>query len=157
RSDPRRVDALRRRGDQALSPHGPGILRTARLGGRRRPRARDCGRPGIDRDRRSQAGRENADAGSRLAPGSACAPRATIRMRPLPRLFALPDLSIARDPDFGIKAAAILSVGSAVAIVARAPEASAPERLQLIDRVRALARPAEAATIAHADPALAKA
>jgi len=77
-------------------------------------------------------------------------------MRPLPRLFAVTDVTIARDPDFGIKAAAILSVGPAVAIVARAPEATAPERLQLTDRVRALARPSEAATIAHGDPALAK-
>jgi thiamine-phosphate pyrophosphorylase len=78
-------------------------------------------------------------------------------MRPLPRLFAVTDAAIAHDPDFGIKAAAILSVGPAVAIVARAPEASAKERLRLTDRVRALARPAEAATIAHGDPALAEA
>ena len=78
-------------------------------------------------------------------------------MRPLPRLFAVTDTALVRDPDFGIKAAAILSIGPAVAIVVRAPEATTEERLAATDRVRALARPAEAATFAHGDPAVARA
>jgi thiamine-phosphate diphosphorylase len=67
------------------------------------------------------------------------------------------ETSLIRDPDFGIKAAAIASVGSAVAIVVRAPEATTAERLAATDRVRALARPAEAAVFAHGDPAVARA
>jgi thiamine-phosphate pyrophosphorylase len=67
------------------------------------------------------------------------------------------DGGLIRDPDFGIKAAAILSVGPAVAIVVRAPDATTEERLAATDRVRALARPAEAATFAHGDPAVARA
>ena len=78
-------------------------------------------------------------------------------MRPLPRIFAVTDDSICRREDFGIRAAAIAAGGAAVGIVVRAPEAPAAERLRLTDRVTALARPPEAAVIAHGDAAVARA
>jgi len=77
-------------------------------------------------------------------------------MRPLPRVFAWTDSTVCRADDFGVRAAAIASGGSSVALVIRAPDAPAAERLSAIDRAAALARPAEAAVFAHGDPALAR-
>ncbi len=77
-------------------------------------------------------------------------------MRPLPRVFAWTDSAICRADDFGARAAAIASGGSSVALVVRAPDAAAAERLRFTDRAGALARPAEAALFAHGDPALAR-
>lgn len=76
-------------------------------------------------------------------------------MRPLPRLFAVTDAAIVRREDFPIRAAAIAAGGAAVAIVVRLPGAPAAERLAALDRVRALARPTEAAVFGHGDPAAA--
>lgn len=78
-------------------------------------------------------------------------------MRPLPRVFAVTDTTVCRLSDFAIRAAAIASAGSAVALVVRAPEATAREQLATLDRVRALARPAQAAVFGHGDPAAARA
>lgn len=75
-------------------------------------------------------------------------------MRPLPRLLAFTDDAICARDDFPIRVAAILSAGSAVAVVVRAPAASADLRRRYLERVRALARPTEAATIVAGDPAL---
>ena len=75
-------------------------------------------------------------------------------MRPLPRLLALTDDAICRDDDFQIRAAAILSVGSAVAVVVQAPGASSDLRRRYLERVRALARPAEGAILIADDPTL---
>jgi thiamine-phosphate diphosphorylase len=77
-------------------------------------------------------------------------------VRPLPRVFAWTDSAICRADDFGARAAAIASGGSSVALVVRAPGATAAERLRFTDRAGALARPAEAALFAHGDPALAR-
>jgi len=77
-------------------------------------------------------------------------------VRPLPRLFAVTDARVCRREDFAVRAAAIASTGSGVAIIVRGPEATAAERLRWLDRVRALARPAESAVLGHGDPALAR-
>jgi thiamine-phosphate pyrophosphorylase len=76
-------------------------------------------------------------------------------MRPLPRVFAVTDLAICRRTDFAIRAAAIASAGAGIAIVVRTPGATAAEQLAVLDRVRALARPAEASVFGHGDPAVA--
>jgi thiamine-phosphate diphosphorylase len=78
------------------------------------------------------------------------------RVRPLPRLFAVTHAGLCRRDDFPIRAAAIASGGSSVAIIVRGPEAPAAERLAWTARVRALARPAESVVLGHADPALAR-
>lgn len=77
-------------------------------------------------------------------------------MRPLPRLFAVTDTAIVRREDFPVRAAAIASGGAAVAIVVRMPGEAAALQLATLDRVRALARPAEAAVFGHGDPAAAR-
>lgn len=77
-------------------------------------------------------------------------------MRPLPRLFAVTDAAIVRREDFPVRAAAIASGGAAVAIVVRMPGEPAALQLATLDRVRALARPAEAAVFGHGDPAAAR-
>ncbi|MGE0555110.1 MAG: thiamine phosphate synthase [Gemmatimonadales bacterium] len=77
-------------------------------------------------------------------------------MRPLPRLFAVTDSRICRREDFPVRAAAIASAGSGVAIIVRGPDATAAERLGWLERVRALALPAESAVLGHGDPALAR-
>jgi thiamine monophosphate synthase len=58
--------------------------------------------------------------------------------------------------DFPIRAAAILSGGSGVAMVVRAPTSAAGDHPRWVHRVRALARPTEAATVVHADAQLAR-
>ncbi len=77
-------------------------------------------------------------------------------MRPLPRLLAVTDDRVCGADDFPIRAAAILSAGSSVAVVVRAPGAAEGTVRGYLERVRALARPTEAATIAHDDPTLGK-
>lgn len=77
-------------------------------------------------------------------------------MRPMPRLFAVTDTAIVRREDFPVRAAAIASGGAAVAIVVRMPGEPAALQLATLDRVRALARPAEAAVFGHGDPAAAR-
>lgn len=77
-------------------------------------------------------------------------------MRPLPRVLAVTDSAIVAADDFPIRAGAIAAAGPAIGIVVRHPGASSAAGLAALDRVRALARPPEAATIAHGDPALAR-
>lgn len=77
-------------------------------------------------------------------------------MRPLPRVLAVTDSAIVAADDFPIRAAAIAAAGPGIGIVVRHPGGSSAEQLAALDRVRALARPPEAATIAHGDPALAR-
>lgn len=77
-------------------------------------------------------------------------------MRPLPRVLAVTDSAIVAADDFPIRAAAIAAAGPAIGIVVRLPGASSADQLRAVDRVHALTRPPEAATIAHGDPGLAR-
>ena len=70
-------------------------------------------------------------------------------LRPLPRLHAVTDAAVVALPDFGVRAAAIAAAGSAVALHARHPEASAADLAALAARLVALARPAEASVIVN--------
>jgi thiamine-phosphate diphosphorylase len=65
-------------------------------------------------------------------------------VRPLPRVLAYTNDEIARREDFGILAAALAAAGPAVALVARAPDASADALTALADRCVRLARAPEA-------------
>jgi thiamine-phosphate diphosphorylase len=65
--------------------------------------------------------------------------------------------ALCRAADFGVRAAAIAAGGPAVAIVVRAPESTAAQQLAFTERVAALARPPEAAVVAHGRPDLARA
>ena len=78
-------------------------------------------------------------------------------MRPLPRLLAFSDDRIAALDDFGIRAAAIVAVGPAVALVARLPAANTDTLATFAQRCVALARPPEASVFVtgRADVALA--
>lgn len=75
-------------------------------------------------------------------------------MRPLPRLLAFTSDAICADDAFPARAAAVLSAGSAVAVVIDAPNATPEQRRRYLDRLRALARPPEASLIASDDPTL---
>ena len=68
-------------------------------------------------------------------------------MRPLPRVHAFTDASLLSLPDLGIRAAAIAAAGPAVALHARAREATAAELSALAVRFVALARPPGAAVL----------
>lgn len=68
-------------------------------------------------------------------------------MRPLPRLHAVTDAATLALDDLGIRAAAIASAGSAVALHARDRQASAAALAGAAARFVALAAPAEAAVI----------
>jgi thiamine-phosphate pyrophosphorylase len=70
-------------------------------------------------------------------------------LRPLPRLHAVTDATVVALADFGVRAAAIAAAGSAVALHARHPEASAADLAALAGRLVALARPAEANVIVN--------
>ncbi|MEO8450655.1 MAG: thiamine phosphate synthase [Gemmatimonadota bacterium] len=77
-------------------------------------------------------------------------------MRPIPRVFAFTDDIICRAADFGVRAAAIASGGSAVALVIKAP-ASTPEQLLVFaSRAVALALPAEASVVVYGSPSVAE-
>ena len=67
-------------------------------------------------------------------------------MRPLPRLHAVTDAAVRALPDLGVRAAAIASAGSAVALHARDRSATTAELAALADRFVAHTRPAESAT-----------
>lgn len=74
-------------------------------------------------------------------------------MRPLPRLLAPTDDAIATADDFPIRVAAIAATGPAVGIVVSAPAADPTRRRAILDRVRALTGPPEAAVLVD-DPSL---
>ncbi len=68
-------------------------------------------------------------------------------MRPLPRLHAITDAAVRALPDLGMRAAALASAGSAIALHARDRTATAAELAALADRFVTHTIPAEAATI----------
>lgn len=70
-------------------------------------------------------------------------------LRPLPRLHAVTDAAVVALADFGVRAAAIAAAGSAVALHARHPDASAADLAALAARLVALAKPAEANVIVN--------
>lgn len=76
-------------------------------------------------------------------------------MRPLPRLLAFTDGSVRTSHHLGASAAAIASLGPAVALVARDPAASASDLSTFTVRLLAIAHPAEAAVIVSARPDIA--
>lgn len=78
-------------------------------------------------------------------------------MRPLPRLHAITDGATLALADFGVRAAAIASAGSAVALHARDRSASAAALAAAATRLVALAGPAEAAVIVSGRPDVAAA
>ena len=66
-------------------------------------------------------------------------------MRPLPRVHAFTSDAVVSLPDFAVRAAAIASGGSAVALHARVPNQMAATLASVALRLLALARPPEAA------------
>lgn len=78
-------------------------------------------------------------------------------MRPLPRLFAFTDRSIRTGERIGATAAAIASIGPAVALVARDHEATGAELTDFAIALLARARPADAALVVAGRPDIAAA
>ncbi|HEU4829508.1 MAG TPA: thiamine phosphate synthase [Gemmatimonadales bacterium] len=78
-------------------------------------------------------------------------------MRPLARLHAVTDAAVRALPDLGVRAAAIASAGSAVALHARDRAATAADLAALADRFVTLTLPAEASTIVSGRPDIARA
>lgn len=78
-------------------------------------------------------------------------------MRPLPRVHAFTDAALLSAPELGIRAAAIAAGGSAVALHARAREATGALLAAAAQRLIALARPPEAAVFVSGRPDLAAA
>lgn len=78
-------------------------------------------------------------------------------MRPLPRLFAFTDHRVRAGPHWAARAAAMASLGPAVALVARDPDASASDLTSFAIRLLALAHPVEAAVIVSSRPDIAAA
>lgn len=78
-------------------------------------------------------------------------------MRPLPRLHALTDARVLALDDFGVRAAAIAAAGPATALCARDRHAPARVLARAGERIRALARPPEAAFFVAGRPDLAAA
>lgn len=76
-------------------------------------------------------------------------------MRPLPRLHAITDSSILALEDWPVRAAAIASAGSAVALHARDRQATAVTLAAVAKRLISLAAPPEAAVIVNARPDIA--
>jgi thiamine-phosphate diphosphorylase len=78
-------------------------------------------------------------------------------MRPLPRVHAFTDRALLAAPELGIRAAAIAAGGSAVALHARAREATGAVLAAGAQRLVALARPPEAAVFVSGRPDIAAA
>ncbi|HSR16010.1 MAG TPA: thiamine phosphate synthase [Gemmatimonadales bacterium] len=76
-------------------------------------------------------------------------------MRPLPRLFAVTDHAVRQQRHHGATAAAIASVGPAVAILARDPEAGASDLTDLAAAMLAHVRPYEASLFVSRRPDIA--
>ncbi len=76
-------------------------------------------------------------------------------MRPLPRLHAITDASVLALDDLGVRAAAIASAGSAVALHARDRLAGGGRLASVAHRFLALARPPEAAVFVNGHPDIA--
>jgi len=78
-------------------------------------------------------------------------------VRPLPRLHAVTDARVLALTDLGVRAAAIAAAGPAVALHARDRAAGGAALARAATRLRALARPAEAAVIVSGRPDIAAA
>jgi thiamine-phosphate pyrophosphorylase len=78
-------------------------------------------------------------------------------MRPLPRVHAFTDAALLSAPELGLRAAAIAAGGPAVALHARAREATGAVLAVGAQRLIALARPPEAAVIVSGRPDIAAA
>ena len=78
-------------------------------------------------------------------------------MRPLPRLHAITDGATITREDFGIRAAAIASLGPAVALHARARDATADQLVALTRRLLANAGPPKASVFVNGRPDIAHA
>jgi thiamine-phosphate diphosphorylase len=78
-------------------------------------------------------------------------------MRPLPRLHAFTDAAVLSTADFGVRAAAIASAGSVVALHARDREGPTRRLSTTALRMVALARPPEAAVFVNGRPDIAAA
>ena len=76
-------------------------------------------------------------------------------MRPLPRLHAITDARVLALDDLGVRAAAIASAGSAVALHARDRSAGGARLASVTRRFLALARPPEAAVFVNGRPDIA--
>lgn len=70
-------------------------------------------------------------------------------MRPLPRVHAFTDATVAAAPDFGVRAAAIAAAGPAVALHARDRGGPVSRLAATAARLTALARPPEAAVFVN--------
>lgn len=78
-------------------------------------------------------------------------------MRPLPRVHAITDAAVLALADLGVRAAAIASLGPAVALHVRDRDASTATLAATAERFSALTRPPEAALFINARPDLAAA
>ncbi|HEU4587081.1 MAG TPA: thiamine phosphate synthase [Gemmatimonadales bacterium] len=77
--------------------------------------------------------------------------------RPLPRLHAVTDAAVLALDDLGVRAAALASAGSAIALHVRDRAATGRALAAAAQRLAALARPAEAAVFVNGRPDLAAA
>jgi thiamine-phosphate diphosphorylase len=80
-----------------------------------------------------------------------------VTQRPLPRLHAVTDAAVLALDDLGVRAAALASAGSAIALHVRDRAASGRALSAAAHRLAALARPAEAAVFVNGRPDLAAA
>ncbi len=78
-------------------------------------------------------------------------------MRPLPRVHAVTDATVLALPDFGVRAAAIASIGPSVALHARDRTAEGAALAAAASRLVALARPPEAMVFVSGRPDVAAA
>lgn len=78
-------------------------------------------------------------------------------MRPLARVHAVSDAAVLALNDLGVRAAALASAGSAVALHARNHAANAEELARIAHRFVTLARPAEAQVFVNGRPDIARA
>jgi thiamine-phosphate pyrophosphorylase len=78
-------------------------------------------------------------------------------MRPLPRLHAVTDRAVLELDDLGVRAAALASTGSVVALHARDRGATGARLIATVRRFLALARPPEASVFVNGRPDIAAA
>ena len=78
-------------------------------------------------------------------------------MRPLPRLHAITDRTVLELEDLGVRAAALASTGSVVALHARDRTATGEKLTSTVRRFLSLARPPEAAVFVNGRPDIAAA
>src|SRR6185503_2895273 len=143
RGAPRRTESFRR-----MSAGGGAPGRRTAVG---------AGRIGDHPGPRGAARREETHGGLGLGSRSQGRAGSALRVRPLPRLHAVTDADVLALPDLGVRAAAIAAAGPAVALHARERGAGGAALAQAAARLRALARPAEAAVLVNGRPDIAAA